>query len=123
MNPIVVDPFASALHLHHDGTVRPGERRMLGSGSHWTLAAFRVTDPTQVHPDHWERHPDADEVVWVLDGEAQLVTRDQEQWPERRVGSGHRGTAALRSMRFLETASPATAPSRHSAPSTASAGR
>jgi quercetin dioxygenase-like cupin family protein len=75
MTPI--DLFAAGIHLHDDGGVTAGERRMDGGGDGWQIAAFRVATDADVHADHWEMHPDAEELVTVLRGSARLYLRPE----------------------------------------------
>jgi len=70
-----VDLFASAIRLYDDGTVRGEERRMTGDLDGWTVATFHVETDEDVHADHWEMHPGADEAVCVLAGGARLILR------------------------------------------------
>ncbi|WP_189980258.1 cupin domain-containing protein [Streptomyces capoamus] len=71
-----IDLFASALHIHPDGDVRAGERRMTSSDSGgWQLATFHVETDVDVHADHWEMHPQADEAVCCLTGGVRLYLR------------------------------------------------
>ncbi|MEU5537931.1 cupin [Streptomyces sp. NPDC020362] len=71
-----VDLFASALHFHPDGGVRAGERRTTSSDSGaWQMAAFHVETDTDVHADHWEIHPEAEEAVCCLTGGVRLYFR------------------------------------------------
>ncbi|MES9523735.1 cupin [Streptomyces capoamus] len=71
-----IDLFASALHIHPDGDVRAGERRMTSSDSgDWQLATFHVETDVDVHADHWEMHPQADEAVCCLTGGVRLYLR------------------------------------------------
>ncbi|MFJ8214521.1 cupin domain-containing protein [Streptomyces sp. NPDC096033] len=74
--PIAVDLFASALHFHPDGDVRAAERRTVNSDSgSWQLAAFHAETDADVHADHWEMHPEADEAVCCLTGGARIHFR------------------------------------------------
>ncbi|WP_224281356.1 cupin [Streptomyces sp. LS1784] len=71
-----VDLFASALYIHPDGRVRAAERRMAGSDSDaWQIATFHVETDTDVHADHWEMHPEAEEAVCCLAGGVRLYFR------------------------------------------------
>ncbi|GAA1952117.1 cupin domain-containing protein [Kitasatospora viridis] len=74
-----VDLFAAALHVLPDGRVRAAERRMAASpDGGWQIAAFHVETDADVHADHWEMHPAADEVVCCLAGGARLYLRPTE---------------------------------------------
>lgn len=70
------DLFASALHLHPDGNVRAVERRMRdGDSGAWQIATFHVETDADVHADHWEMHPEAEEAVCCLTGSVRLYFR------------------------------------------------
>ncbi|MFD0374244.1 cupin [Streptomyces sp. NPDC127112] len=74
--PTAVDLFASALHFHPDGEVRAAGRRMgNGDSGSWQLAAFHAETDADVHADHWEMHPEADEAVCCLTGGARIHFR------------------------------------------------
>ncbi|MFF0219695.1 cupin [Streptomyces vinaceus] len=71
-----IDLFTSALHIHPDGDVRAGERRMTSSDSGaWQIATFHVETDADVHADHWEMHPEAEEAVCCLTGGVRLHFR------------------------------------------------
>lgn len=74
-----IDLFASALHIHPDGDVEAAERRMTGNDpGAWQIAAFRVETDADVHADHWEMHPEAEEAVCCLSGGVRLYVRPAE---------------------------------------------
>ncbi|MFF6903744.1 cupin [Streptomyces hydrogenans] len=76
MKTTVVDLFASALHFHPDGDVRAVERQMTSSTSRaWQIATFHVETDADVHADHWEMHPEAEEAVCCLTGGVRLYFR------------------------------------------------
>ncbi|MFI9629572.1 cupin domain-containing protein [Streptomyces sp. NPDC052042] len=76
MTAATIDLFASALLFHPDGDVHAAERQMSGSESDaWQIATFRVKTDADVHADHWEMHPEADEAVCCLAGGARLYFR------------------------------------------------
>ncbi|MGW7102095.1 cupin domain-containing protein [Streptomyces sp. NPDC054883] len=71
-----IDLFASALHIHPDGDVRAAERRMTSSdGGAWQIATFHAETDADVHADHWEMHPEAEEAVCCLTGGVRLYFR------------------------------------------------
>jgi len=71
-----IDLFASALHIHPDGNVRAAERQMTSSDSGaWQLATFHVETDADIHADHWEMHPQAEEAVCCLTGGVRLYFR------------------------------------------------
>ncbi|MCC3777919.1 cupin domain-containing protein [Streptomyces sp. UNOB3_S3] len=76
MTTTPIDLFASALLFHPDGDVRAAERRMASSDSGaWQIATFHVETDADVHADHWEMHPEADEAVCCLAGGARIHFR------------------------------------------------
>ncbi|MGI5451224.1 cupin [Streptomyces sp. CA-243310] len=76
MTTTAVDLFASALHFHPDGEVLAAERQMTRSGSGaWQIATFHVETDADVHADHWEVHPEAEEAVCCLTGGVRLYFR------------------------------------------------
>ncbi|WP_141584199.1 cupin domain-containing protein [Actinomadura sp. WMMA1423] len=83
MNPI--DMFASAITFHPDGAVRAAERRMTGDGGGWQIAAFRVETDEDVHADHWEVHPAAEEAVCCLSGGLRVYFRPEEPGGEEEM--------------------------------------
>ncbi|MFB0627702.1 cupin domain-containing protein [Streptomyces sp. AB3(2024)] len=71
-----IDLFGSALRFYPDGKVRASERQMTTSDSDaWQIAAFHVETDADVHADHWEMHPEAEEAVCCLAGSARLYFR------------------------------------------------
>ncbi|MFJ5725992.1 cupin [Streptomyces sp. NPDC093149] len=76
MTTTTIDLFASALHFHPDGDVRAVERQMTNSSSGaWQIATFHVETNADVHADHWEMHPEAEEAVCCLTGGIRLYFR------------------------------------------------
>ncbi|MFD5549520.1 cupin [Streptomyces goshikiensis] len=76
MKTPVIDLFASALQFRPDGDVRVAERRMTSSDSGaWQIATFHVETDAEVHADHWEMHPEAEEAVCCLTGGVRLYFR------------------------------------------------
>ncbi|MFJ5637009.1 cupin [Streptomyces goshikiensis] len=76
MTTPVIDLFASALQFRPDGDVRVAERRMTSSDSDaWQIATFHVETDAEVHADHWEMHPEAEEAVCCLTGGVRLYFR------------------------------------------------
>lgn len=69
-----IDLFASALHIHPHGDVKAAERRSSNSGA-WQIATFHVETDADVHADHWEMHPEAEEAVCCLTGAVRLYFR------------------------------------------------
>ena len=71
----IVDLFTQHLRFDSQGTIRADERRMAGNDADWRLAVFHVETDADVHADHWERHPGADEAVCCLHGAIRLHVR------------------------------------------------
>ncbi|MEU7488612.1 cupin [Streptomyces sp. NPDC042319] len=91
-----VDLFASALHLCPDGDVRAAERRMTSSDSGtWHVATFHVETDSDVHADHWEMHPHAEEAVCCLTGGIRLCFRPAAPGDAEEVVQLRAGTAAI----------------------------
>ncbi|MEU3726992.1 cupin [Streptomyces sp. NPDC031705] len=71
-----IDLFASAVQLRPDGDVQVTERQMSSSDSGvWQIATFHVETDADVHADHWEMHPEAEEAVCCLSGGVRLYYR------------------------------------------------
>jgi mannose-6-phosphate isomerase-like protein (cupin superfamily) len=75
-NGATVDLFAQHLQLEAGGTISVDERRMGGGAdSDWRLSLFHAETADDVHSDHWEMHPLADEAVCCLNGAIRLCLR------------------------------------------------
>ncbi|MEU0061240.1 cupin [Streptomyces sp. NPDC006334] len=76
MTTPLIDLFASALQFRPDGGVQVTERQMTSSDSGaWQIATFHVETDADVHADHWEMHPEAEEAVCCLSGGVRLYFR------------------------------------------------
>jgi mannose-6-phosphate isomerase-like protein (cupin superfamily) len=62
----------------------PVARAVRDGGAGFTVGIFAFTDDASVHADHWERHPDGDEVLCVLEG-CLVVTIEGDGTRERSV--------------------------------------
>jgi mannose-6-phosphate isomerase-like protein (cupin superfamily) len=71
----IVDLFTHDLHVESRGTIRADERRMVDSDADWRSAIFHAETDDDVHADHWEKHPLADEAVCCLHGAIRLYLR------------------------------------------------
>lgn len=71
-----IDIFSSWIELREGGAVESRSRGVSGEWGRWTVAAFHVTDNDSVHSDVWERHPDGDEVLFLLSGAVAVHLRD-----------------------------------------------
>ncbi|MFB4295957.1 cupin [Actinomadura sp. NTSP31] len=63
-----IEMFALALNFYPDGGVNSAVRRMTTDDGGWQVAAFHVETDADVHSDHWEVHPAAEEAVCCLAG-------------------------------------------------------
>ncbi|MFI6900396.1 cupin [Nonomuraea sp. NPDC050394] len=68
-----IDLFASPLHLHQDGQVKAGTPGEDG----WRLTTLHAKTGADVHADHWEIHPEAEELVSCLVGKIRLYLRPE----------------------------------------------
>ncbi|MFJ8471268.1 cupin domain-containing protein [Kitasatospora sp. NPDC094011] len=91
-----VDLFAAALHIRPDGDVRAAERRMSGGDADtWQVATFHVETDADVHGDHWEMHPAADEAVCCLSGGVRVYFRPVEDGAEEETVRLPAGSAVV----------------------------
>ncbi|MFI6292951.1 cupin [Nonomuraea sp. NPDC050790] len=88
-----IDLFASSLHLHHDGQVKIATPPPTQDG--WRMTVQHAKTGADVHSDHWEIHPEAEELITCLIGKFRLYLRpehpDQEEEEIRLIA----GTAAV----------------------------
>lgn len=70
------DLFATLLSFNADGSIRLGERSFTTAyDGGWQAAAFHAETDADVHADHWEMHPEADEAVCCLSGGMRVYLR------------------------------------------------
>jgi hypothetical protein len=75
-SPIIVDLFTQDLHVESHGILRADQRRMTaGVDADWRSAIFHAETNDDVHADHWEMHPLADEAVCCLRGATRIYVR------------------------------------------------
>jgi mannose-6-phosphate isomerase-like protein (cupin superfamily) len=80
-----IDLFTSSIHLR-DGGQAHAERRVFDPRRDgWQLKAFHVETDADVHADHWEIHPDAEEVVSCLTGGMRLYLRPEQPGDEDEI--------------------------------------
>ncbi|GAA3429613.1 cupin [Streptosporangium sandarakinum] len=95
MTAAPIDLFASVVHLHQGGEIHAGRRAADPGRDGWRLTAFHAKTGADVHADHWEVHPEAEEIVSCLIGKMRLYLRperpDQEEEEIRLLA----GTAAI----------------------------
>ncbi|MFE9555780.1 cupin domain-containing protein [Streptomyces sp. NPDC006692] len=90
-----IDLFGSFIHLHQDGRANAEPRKFDPSGEGWQVMAFHVETGADVHADHWEVHPSADEVVACLTGAIRLCFRPQAEGDEEEEVKVAAGTAVI----------------------------
>ncbi|MFD9634855.1 cupin domain-containing protein [Streptomyces violascens] len=75
-----IDLFTSFIHLGDGGQVHPEPQVFKDSGRDgWHLMTFHVETDADVHADHWEVHPEAEELVTCLTGGIRLYFRPERQ--------------------------------------------
>ncbi|XVQ06246.1 cupin [Spirillospora sp. CA-255316] len=90
-----IDLFASLVHLHQGGGIHAEPQVLDSERDGWRLRAFHAKTDADVHADHWEVHPEAEEVVSCLIGKIRLYLRPErpgQQEEEIRLAAG---TAAI----------------------------
>lgn len=95
MHNTPIDIFASALCFYEDGLVRAEKRRTAEDSGGWQIATFHVESDEQVHADHWEVHPEAEEAVCVLSGGVRLYLRPERAGDDEEMVRLTPGTAFI----------------------------
>lgn len=72
-----LDMFARAIRFHPDGLVRDKDLKMTEDPRCWQLTTFHVETDEDVHADHWEIHPSAEELVCCLSGAMRIYLHPQ----------------------------------------------
>ena len=90
-----IDLFASALRLGRDGRVRAEPRAPGSEPDGWRLTAVHAKTGADVHADHWEVHPEAEEVVSCLVGKMRLFLRPERPGQREEEIRLVAGTAAI----------------------------
>ncbi|GAA2542311.1 MULTISPECIES: cupin domain-containing protein [Streptomyces] len=90
-----IDLFASFIHLRQDGHVHAEQPVFDPERDGWQLMAFHVETDADVHADHWEVHPDADELVACLTGRIRLRFRPERPGEEQERIELTAGTAVI----------------------------
>ncbi|MEV6033976.1 cupin [Nonomuraea sp. NPDC052116] len=93
VNPI--DLFASSVHLRQGGKIHAGKAMMDADQDGWQLTAFHAKTGADVHADHWEVHPEAEEVVSCLVGKIRLYLRPERPGQQEEEIRLTAGTAAI----------------------------
>ncbi|MFI6474907.1 cupin [Streptomyces sp. NPDC050516] len=91
-----IDLFARFIHLGDGGQVRSEPQEFKDSASAgWHLMTFRVETAADVHADHWEVHPEAEELVSCLTGGIRLYFRAERHGEEEEEVKLAAGTAVI----------------------------
>ncbi|GAB2729535.1 cupin [Streptomyces bullii] len=90
-----IDLFATFIHLREGGHVRAEQPVFDPERDGWQVMAFRVETDADVHADHWELHPEADEVVSCLTGGIRLCFRPERPGDEEEEIRLTAGTAVV----------------------------
>ncbi|KUJ66602.1 cupin [Streptomyces albus subsp. albus] len=90
-----LDMFARGIHFHPDGLVRDEELTMTEDPGTWQLATFHAETDEEVHADHWEIHPAAEELVCCLSGAMRLHLRPEQPGDEEEVVKLTSGTCHI----------------------------
>lgn len=72
-----IDLSSNGVRLCPDGRVVSEKHPMDGAAPGWTVAAVNAATAADVHGDHWEMHPDAEELVAVLSGGIRMYLRPE----------------------------------------------
>ncbi|MER6942684.1 cupin [Nonomuraea sp. NPDC000554] len=90
-----IELLASFIHLHQGGKIHAGSRTTDSDQDGWQLTAFHAKTDADVHADHWEVHPEAEEVVSCLIGKIRLYLRPELPGQEEEEIRLVAGTAAI----------------------------
>ncbi|QFR01881.1 cupin [Streptomyces phaeolivaceus] len=97
-----IDLFSSFIHLQRDGAAHAVPPVFDPGRDGWQVMAFHARTDADVHADHWEVHPEAEEVVSCLTGGIRLYLGPESRPgdPERQPGDEEEirltaGTAAI----------------------------
>ncbi|GAA3618704.1 hypothetical protein GCM10022419_125270 [Nonomuraea rosea] len=90
-----IELFASAIHLRQGGTIQTGKRTTDPEQDGWQVTTFHAKTGADVHADHWEVHPEAEEVVSCLIGKIRLYLRPERPGQEEEEIRLTAGTAAI----------------------------
>lgn len=77
------DPERELFHFGTGGAIRRSEMsltalRKAGEEGGLILARMTAAGPDDLHADKWEIHPDGDEFIHILEGEAGLIVEEAE---------------------------------------------
>ncbi|MFE9623683.1 cupin [Streptomyces sp. NPDC006527] len=95
MTVTAIDLFSSFLHLRQGGEVHAGQPVFDHEGDGWQVMTFHCETDADVHADHWEVHPEADEVVSCLNGSIRLCLRPEQPGQEEEQIALAAGSAVI----------------------------
>ncbi|MDR8408853.1 cupin domain-containing protein [Nonomuraea sp. 3-1Str] len=90
-----IDLFASSVHLVQGGTIRAGKAATDSGQDGWQLVTFYAKTDADVHADHWEVHPEAEEILSCLIGKMRLYLRPERPGQQEEEIRLTAGTAAI----------------------------
>lgn len=90
-----IDLFASFIHLRPDGQAHAEQPVFDTERDGWQLMTFHVESEADLHADHWEIHPEADEIVACLTGGVRLILRSEQPGEGPEETKLTPGTAAI----------------------------
>ncbi|MFD0905761.1 cupin [Actinomadura sediminis] len=90
-----IDLFASPIHLRDGGTIHAARRTADPGRDGWRLTALHARTGADVRADHWEAHPEAEEIVSCLIGKIRLYLRPERPGQREEEIRLTAGTAAI----------------------------
>ncbi|MEV0197470.1 cupin domain-containing protein [Nonomuraea sp. NPDC050691] len=90
-----IDLFASSVRLEQDGKIHAGKGATDSGQDGWQLMTFHAKTDADVHADHWEVHPEAEEILSCLIGKIRLYLRPEGPGQQEEEVTLTAGTAAI----------------------------
>jgi mannose-6-phosphate isomerase-like protein (cupin superfamily) len=90
-----IDLFAFPLHLSRGGSIHAEKRTADCDQDGWQLTALHAKTGADVHADHWEVHPEAEEIISCLVGKIRLYLRPERPGQQEEEIRLTAGTAAI----------------------------
>ena len=87
-----IDLFSSSIHLDDDGGAHAEPKAFDLDRAGWQIKGFHVETDAEVHADHYEVHPDAEEIVYCVNGAIRVYFRPDlpgEAEDEVKLPAGH----------------------------------
>jgi mannose-6-phosphate isomerase-like protein (cupin superfamily) len=95
MTVTAIDLFTSLLRLHPGGRIRTEKRTDDPEPDGWQVRTLYARTGADVHSDHWEVHPESEEVVSCLIGKIRLYLRPERPGQAEEEIRLTAGTAAI----------------------------